>query len=495
MLKIFITALVIWGSAAVATAQQVVFDRERLPEPVYGTEPGYLDLYWTAWQQAWDHVKIQPGLVQPRYMDEGLWDDTIWIWDSEFMVLYCKYAPDMFPGIETLDNFYYTTLEQGTSSLRIQHPDNPPFYAWVENEYYAFTADQEHMSNLLSKKRFLQRYYDWFEALTPGKKLHFDHTYIAMQRRPLGYYWRGVMSGMDNTPRGRGEYDNLLWIDAISQQALSALYISRMCNEFGEKKDAKLFAKRYTELKKLINKYYWDKEDGFYYDLRERDTSFVKVVTPASFWAMLAEVPTKKQAQRMAEFALQDSKLGGIVPWVTVARDDADFNAEHGDYWRGGMWLPTAYMGVKALEKYGLFEEANTTAKQVLEHQFHTFKQYEPSTIWECYRPNTPEPSINHGERVREDFCGWSALGPISLFIENVLGFYKADGVKRELYWNMPSDNLVGIKRLRFGDIKTDVIANDDEIKVVTNAPYKLYINGKKYAIRKGETILKRPRN
>lgn len=496
MLKKLCLACTLLATASIGTlqAQKPTFDINKIPEPVYGTQPGYVDLYWTAWQQAWDHVKYQPGLVQPLYMDEGLWDNTIWVWDSEFMVLYCKYAPDLYPGIETLDNFYYTTLENGTSSLRIQHPDNPPFYAWVENEYFAYTADKEHMHDLIHNKRFLQRYYDWFESLTPGKKMHFDHTHIAMQKRPLGYYWGGIMSGMDNTPRGRGDYKQLLWVDAISQQALSALYISRLCKEFGAKEDAALFKSRYNELKDIVNKYYWDKEDGFYYDLREQDTTHVKVVTPASFWAMLAEIPSRKQAKQMAQFALQDNKLGGKVPWVTVARDDQDFNAEHGDYWRGGVWLPTAYMSIKALERYGLFEEANATAHQVLKHQYRTYQEYAPATIWECYRPNQAAPSVNHGQRVREDFCGWSALGPISLFIENVLGFYKADGIKKELHWNMPSDELVGIKRLRFGNINTDVVADGDVITVTSNAPYKLFINGKKHAIKAGQTVLKRKR-
>ena len=143
------------------------YDTTMIPKPVFEAEPGYVEMYWKAWELAYDHVKYQDGLVQPLYMDEGLWDDTIWIWDSEFMVLFCKYAPDLYPGIETLDNFYYTMLEEGSSSLRIQHPDNPPFFAWVESEYYKFTNDKAHRRELLLDKRFLQRYFDLFNELNP----------------------------------------------------------------------------------------------------------------------------------------------------------------------------------------------------------------------------------------------------------------------------------------------------------------------------------------
>ena len=73
------------------------FDRALIPQPVFDAEPGYVELYWKAWEQAYAHVKWQKGLVQPLYMDEGLWDDTIWIWDSEFMVMFCKYACGKIP--------------------------------------------------------------------------------------------------------------------------------------------------------------------------------------------------------------------------------------------------------------------------------------------------------------------------------------------------------------------------------------------------------------
>ena len=30
---------------------------------------------------------------------------------------------------------------------------------------------------------------------------------------------------------------------------------------------------------------------------------------------------------------------------MTVSRDDTDFDSRDGNYWKGAMWLPTAYMG------------------------------------------------------------------------------------------------------------------------------------------------------
>lgn len=483
------------------------FDRALIPQPVFDAEPGYVELYWKAWEQAYAHVKWQKGLVQPLYMDEGLWDDTIWIWDSEFMVMFCKYAPKLFPGIQTLDNFYYTMLEDSGSSLRIQHPDNPPFFAWVENDYYKITGDRDHIRELLLDKKFPQRYWDLFPTLSPERKLQFDHYPIALKYKGIGYEWSGISSGMDNTPRTRAG-KGMLWVDAISQQALSALYISRLAKVAGDGATAREFEKKWKELRVIVNKYYWDDSDGCYYDIvpaPSGETASVAdvqaspsawrttgILTPASFWPMLAEIPSKAQARRMTEFALRPDKLGGEVPWVTVSRDDPDFDANDGWYWRGSMWLPTAYMGIKALEKYGFQEAADTTAEKVLSWMLRTYCDYEPHTIWECYSPTAPTPSSNHGKRVRPDFCGWSALGPISLFIENVLGFHDIDASSRTVRWDIRHDCRHGLNNLTFGDTTTDLLYDPaaSTVTIRSNKPYCLILNGKSHRIRAGVTTI-----
>ena len=61
----------------------------------------------------------------------------------------------------------------------------------------------------------------------------------------------------------------------------------------------------------------------------------------------------------MLELLKDDKKLGGIIEFPTVSRDDPTFNKHTGDYWRGAIWLPTSYMGIKSLEVYGFLEEAD----------------------------------------------------------------------------------------------------------------------------------------
>lgn len=96
MIAIACTALV----NGFANAEHYPNWRETVPIPVYEKEPGYVELYWKAWELAQKKIKTQPNLPQSPYMDEALKDHTIWIWDTTFMVLFCKYAPDVCPALK-----------------------------------------------------------------------------------------------------------------------------------------------------------------------------------------------------------------------------------------------------------------------------------------------------------------------------------------------------------------------------------------------------------
>lgn len=468
-------------------------DKSQLPVPVYDAHPEYVDLYWKAWELAWGRVKHQEGIPQSPYMDENLWEHTVWIWDTEFMTMFCKYAPKVFPGIESLNNFYQTILNRKKSALGVWHPDNPAFYSWVEYEYAKFTDDNRHLRQLMLVDSFPQRHYQWFDTVRRDTKLSFKHVPVKLENRGLGFVWGKAQSGMDNTPRGRG-VKSFFWMDAVAQQALSALYIARLSEQLGDKATARKFMHYYKENKRKLNLYYWDDKDGFYYDLAEKDSSFIKVRTPAVYWAMLAEVPSKKQAARLARYAEDPMEFGGKYPWPTVSRRDKNFVTD-GNYWKGSVWLPTAYMATKALEKYGYDELAHKNAIRLLNQMATTYRDYSPHTIWECYSPSAPMPSYQqYGSKPRKraapDFCGWSALGPISMFIENVIGFQNVDACKKLVEWKKYGDGRQGIRNLRFGTIITDIVAEDKLLKVNTNEDYLLKINGKKYRIKAGVNTL-----
>ena len=485
--------------------------REAIPVPVYDDAPEFLDLYWKAWELAADHILDIPGMPQTPYMDEGFCDTDIWIWDTCFMSLFCRYARSRFPGVESLNNFYRVLYDNDRlpviitknapewtgevigqpAQVRIHLLDNPPLFAWAESLNARMSGDLGHVRELL-KKQYLQQHFLRLESLTDHSRNPRVRGETWLRKHPLGYFWEGGRSGMDNTPRGRtGEHaladrpnnPDMLWIDAIAQQGLSALEIARLAELAGDGAMSAEWTARYRQFRDTVNRYYWDEAEGFYYDIHAETHEFMRVMTPASFWPLVAEMATPEQAERMCEKLEDPAKLGGAVPCLSLARDDADFQ-EDGRYWRGSLWIPTAYAAIKGIEKYGKHALARSLSERILRHMSRTLAEFEPHTIWECYNPNRPIPAVTCDTRppqwVRPDFCGWSALAPISLFLENVIGIRTADAFGRRVEWDLPGAvrGKVGVSNLRFGDITTSLLYENGVCTVTSNAPYTLVLNG-----------------
>lgn len=302
-----------------------------LPRPVFDENAEWVELYYKAWELAHVHIVTVPGLPAPRYMDCGHRSDRIWIWDTCFMSLFCKYCPAEFPGVESLENFYSLVLDGSDAPLpkvignrwcdndegklldfMVHHVDNPPLFAWVEWTHAMQTGDRARLEKVYLEKRWLQRWFDLFDAFDPAApKPHGVCVNVALKRVADGYRWAGCPSGMDNTPRGRTadcpsnnvgrcpDNPRLLWIDALAQQGLAALCISRIAATLGRDDEAAQWRDKWAALRDKANALYWDEADGLYYDILEGDRSKVKVQTVAAFWPLLAEMPDGAMAGRL----------------------------------------------------------------------------------------------------------------------------------------------------------------------------------------------------
>lgn len=453
---------------------QSAFSMEQVPEVVFERHPEFTGLYETAWRLAAVHITEDPSMPAPRYMDEAFAPDRIWIWDTCFMTFYCRYAPHTFPGIESLDNFYALLYDGVESGCLVHHPDNPPLFAWAEYEYFKFTGDRARIRRVLVEKRYLQRHYEFLETARVGMRLPCCFCLNTLQKNECGYLWSGVASGMDNTPRGNDIHNNLYWLDILAQQALSALYISRLAEQIEEPEIAAEFRREYDVKAALLNERYFDETDGCYYDLHAATQDPCRVLTPASFWPLLAEVAPAGRVARQIETLRDPAKLGGEMPIPSVARDNRNYRPD-GCYWRGGVWLPTSYMTIKALEKYGEFELAAELAERTVAGMADVYRNCEQHTIHEAYAPEGHAPAATRdGGPVRIDFCGWSAIGPIALLIENVIGIHSIDAETMTIALFRRKLGRHGIRNLRFGGCRCDILIDDGKIEVTTDQPFIL---------------------
>lgn len=421
--------------------------KEPLPKPILADHPRWVGLYWTAWQIA--SGKVQHGTEDngfvDAYLDEGF-NSHIFQWDTCFMMFFANYANGFVPSIVSLDNFYRSQHPDGAIDREILESDgsdfhdksdpaytNPPLFGWAEWDYYQTTGDSSRFDRVLP---VLVDYYEWNRR---------------NRRSSNNMYWYSNLgSGMDNSPRPEEQIAG--WIDYTAQQAMEAHYISKIAGLLGRDQIEETFRSRNEHLQTLLNNYSWNAEDGYYWDVGSSNQQ-IKTKTAASFWPMVAGLTDSTQAAKLVEHLKNPDEFYRPHLFPTLSADHDAYQAD-GGYWRGGVWAPTNMMYIKGLQRTGYEEFATAAAKNHLEMMTRVYHNLDQHSIWENYAPE----SADRGDPSRPGFVGWSGNGPITLLIENILGF-RPDAPGDTLVWRPTLTERHGIRDLSWGDHRTDIIA------------------------------------
>ncbi len=443
-----------------------------MPKVIYDESPGYIDLYQAAWQMA--RAKITPGHTEngfvTAYMDEGF-NNHIYQWDTCFMMFFGIYGGDDFPAMNSLDNFYLKQRPNGYI-CRVQNEDtgkdydpslndpsvNPPLYAWLEWTYLRVTGDD---SRLLWALTHLDRYYHWLKNNV---------------RREGGWYFTSNLgSGMDNSPREGQAWG---WVDMTAQMALFADRMAALARQAGIPSAKAYYEKEYQDLSSLINTTMWDEDKQIYFDVK-KNSSLHRKKTIASFWPMLARIVSADRLKGLVSHLENPAEFKTLHVFPTLARDEAEYDPK-GYYWRGGVWAPTTFMVIKGLEANGLYDLARRSALNHVHNMWKIYQNCVPDKnklpykesnipfpahldgtkqIWELYSPEKEEPGTRWDNQFygRPEFVGWSGVGPIVLFIENILGIVP-DALSKKIVWRVNSGKKHGIQGLGFLGGRVDLV-------------------------------------
>ncbi len=432
----------------------IVYDKSKLPEPVYESRPDWIELYDTAWKMAFDNIEYPSKAGWLPQMSCMPGSGNIWQWDSCFMAIFAKYANGEIGAMNNLDNLYRMQRDDGYISMayRIEQEKeawegrvNPPLYAWVEWEYYTFTGDDSRFDRVYP---VLKKYYHWLKA---------------NRRRNNGLYWfeDTGSSGMDNSPRSGYHAANLAgsdvcFIDLSCQQALSAHCLSLIAGKLGKMADdEEEFNSEYAELNRIVNHYLWCDRKSFYYDAFTRSSpelrhNFLVAKTAAAFWPILSGTADGAQINNLVAHLLNPDEFWTPHPVPTLSKDDPNYDPM-GGYWLGAVWAPTNYMIASGLKKSGRNSVSRDLAVRHLDAMVEVMNNKSYGSIWECYSPDYPRPATKdeNGVLVRNNFVGWSGLGPIAMFIENILGF-SFNAPTNTVQWEIADTDVHGVKNLQF---------------------------------------------
>ncbi len=488
-----------------------ITSRDKLPEPVLEGNPEWVEMYHKCWEIAFDGLKQPPegSPLVSNWLDEAF-SENIFQWDTIFMIMFARYGNAAFPAIESLDNFYALQFESGFIGREFREKDgklihfdfdgglfspkgwknmiNPPLFSWAEVESYKLTGDKSRFRMVLP---VLEKYAEWLNRDGDPDAADWQNNGRISKTTEHKLYWNTPLgSGMDNTPRpaekGAG------WVEMSAQMVIMYNNLAVICEELGEKEKADNYRNEAEQIGRRINKWCWNEEDGFYYDVKADGTQFRKK-TSGGFWTLLAGVASEKQAERLVAHLKNKNEFWRLIPFPALSADEEEYHPR-GDYWKGGVWAPTNVMIIKGLEQYGYNNFASEAAGKYIKGIYEVYK--DSGTVYENYAPDYFSP----GFPSKPDFVGWTGCGPIQLLIENVIGI-DPDGANNSITWSINRKDRHGVKNISVGSNKISIVCSAENsqqdkriITVECTEPFNLTIirngNEKIFRIKKGKAEL-----
>jgi len=424
--------------------------KPHIPHPILEDHPDYIRCYWKAWELAFTHFR-QPdrrSLFVSNYIDEAF-NEGLFLWDTAFMTMFVKYIHHIFPGIDSLDNFYASQFPDGeivreiderTGDARTMFAEpgtpaslNHPILSWAEWESYMVTGDKERLAMVYEP---LKRYYRSYEKIKDEKT----------------GFCRGTWASMDNSPR---TVDHFCSIDTTAEVISSARDLARIASVLGKKKEAIQLNMEADALSERVNALLWNDEVGFYFDWLLNAEQQQNVKTVAAFWTLLGNIASEDQARRLVDHINDPNEFNREHRVPTLPADEKGYKST-GDYWRGSVWAPIEMMVVRGLERYGYADLAREIARNHLLNVVKVFE--ETDTIWENYAPDSAAP----GQPAKKDFVGWSGLGPIVFLIEHMIGI-KPDAPSNTIVWRIDTTERCGVENLWFAGKTVTLICEKRE--------------------------------
>lgn len=346
----------------------------------------------------------------------------LWLWDSVFhslgnFVLDNTLARDSLLSVldAQRDDGFMAHLARPNFTSDVTQP---PLLAWGALKYYEREKDEAFLKTAFPG---LEKYLKWntLNRLDPVTGLYCWHVNTNSEN------CRADESGMDNSPR----FDDVSSMDCLDFSCFmlsEAEAMSRICAVLNNG-DEKLWRETASDLKKHINEYLWDEEDGFYYDRLPEGGAFHKVKSAASFLPLFVGACTEDTARILSEKLKDKSTFNTYLPVPSVARNDERFSL---DMWRGAVWVNYNYMITAGLKRYGFTEQAETiilaTVKEISRF-YHTdgviYEMYDPDGMISprCI-PRKGTPIEPYDTRVRYQVIrdyGWSSSLFAAMVLEN----------------------------------------------------------------------------
>lgn len=283
----------------------------------------------------------------------------VWNWDSAFHAIGVARF-DKEAAFEQIEGFLSYIKEDGMlpDNLLLDggigwHSSKPPVFAWAALEVARLTGDSSILVKVYDKLALNASF--WETQRSYNGLFHYDaYMQGSDEEKDVWARWE---SGWDNSVRwDKGIFDiypvdlNCFMFIFYKSMAEISEMIGKPAGEWKEKSD---------RMSKLIEDTFWNDELEAYTD-RYFSGEYSSCLSPASFMPLFARCASRERAEKMAKLAADKERFNSTMP--TVSFDDPGYST---DYWRGPLWMNTAYFAAKGLKNYE-FPSADAIKENVL---------------------------------------------------------------------------------------------------------------------------------
>lgn len=288
-----------------------------------------------------------------------------WDWDAFFMGV--ALASEIASEGIYLRNWTLNFLHNARTTGKVAGCLTTKGYDERLNHMKPFLAQGAYLAGkFLNDYSFLKKHWTKMKKIVLYRQNH-----LWSKKYDLGVWYDSMESGADNNIAALDfPKSSVIATDLNAFMYREYLAMAKLAKILGKKKDETYFAKRAETVKKNINTYLWNEEDGIYYNLNSETGEHIRRISYNSFIILFAKTAIPQRAKRMIEkYLLSPQYMKSEYGLRTLSKNDPDYNNANiikpYSNWQGPVWPIANYLYMQGLLNYGYQKEAVELAQKI----------------------------------------------------------------------------------------------------------------------------------
>lgn len=259
-----------------------------------------------------------------------------------------------------------------------EYTSSAPWFNYINYEIFKISGDKNFLRDAYnSGKKFYKWYTERRDSNGNGLSSWGGHAELESVRDARVAVWDKV-----------GWASNFEGPDLNSMLVMEEKSLAAMASILGLEDESRNWERKSLERSALVNKYLWDEESQFYYNVNRNDQSFtfrskndLKIKEIIGFLPLWAGITDKDRADKLIKSLLNEDEFWRRYGVPTLSAKDDYYNPI--GYWNGPVWVQWQYLIFRGLLDHGYKNEAVQLAGKVMSNVINQLKT--DHYFWEFY--------------------------------------------------------------------------------------------------------------